>query len=76
MGAVDYKMCRIKKFSVSAWRCRCCRLWQIVPRLCSCDAEGALSKLQANSRNLEVRPCGRMLQMTTTTTTDGRNTVT
>jgi len=23
---VDHKMCRIKKFSVSAWRCRCCRL--------------------------------------------------
>jgi len=21
--------------------------WQVVPRLCSCDAEGALSKLQA-----------------------------
>jgi len=57
-------MCRIEKFSVSARRCRCCRLrgravWQVVPRLCSCDAEDALSKLQASSRNLKLWPCGR-----------------
>jgi len=34
-------------------------LWQVVPRLCSCDAEGAICKLQASSRNLKVRPYGR-----------------
>jgi len=63
MGAVDHKMCRIKSFQFSLEGVSVVSYadvqWQIVPRLCSCDAEDALFKLQASSRNLEVRPCGR-----------------
>jgi len=55
LGVVDHKMCRIKSFQSPLEGVGVVGYvdvqWQVVPRLCSCDAEGALSKLQASCKN-------------------------